>query len=394
VDKRIGKGRGAVANPAGRFESVVRGRIDDGWGSLEEELPPAATELRPWPARSLITRNDSPDLPFTQSINPYRGCEAGCAYCFARPSHAYLNLSPGLDFETKIFYKDNAAALLERELRRPGYACEPIALGTNTDPYQPAERRLGITRSLLEVMWRFRQPVSIVTKGAAVLERDLDLLAAMARERLAMVALSITSLDDSIKRTLEPRAAGPAARLRLLRRLSDAGIPAMVMVAPVIPAITDHEIEAILEAARGAGAVAAGYVMLRLPWEVQDLFRQWLEAHHPLKARHVMSLLRQMHGGEPERAPAPSAAADPEDCSQEPAMPAAAPAPDRYRRNDYYTAEWGLRQRGSGPYAALVGQRFRLACRRLGLDQRDLLRLDTARFQVPPAPGDQLGLEF
>jgi DNA repair photolyase len=316
VDKRIGKGRGAVANPAGRFESVVRGRIDDGWGSLEEELPPAATELRPWPARSLITRNDSPDLPFTQSINPYRGCEAGCAYCFARPSHAYLNLSPGLDFETKIFYKDNAAALLERELRRPGYACEPIALGTNTDPYQPAERRLGITRSLLEVMWRFRQPVSIVTKGAAVLERDLDLLAAMARERLAMVALSITSLDDSIKRTLEPRAAGPAARLRLLRRLSDAGIPAMVMVAHVIQAITDHEIEAILEAARGAGAVAAGYVMLRLPWEVQDLFRQWLEAHHPLKARHVMSLLRQMHGGEPERAPAPSAAADPEDCSQ------------------------------------------------------------------------------
>ena len=390
----IRKGRGAVSNPEGRFESLTRGAVDDGWGSLEEEAPASLeTVVRAEPARTIITRNQSPDVPFTQSINPYRGCEHGCIYCFARPSHAYVNLSPGLDFETKIFYKENAAALLERELRKPGYVCEPIAIGTNTDPYQPAERTHRVMRGLLEVMQRFRQPVTIVSKGAALMERDLDLLADMARSRLVSVTISITSLKDDVKRTLEPRAASPAARLRLVRRLTDAGVPAMVMVAPVIPAVTDAEMEDILAAAREAGALAAGYVLLRLPWEVKDLFQQWLEAHAPLKARHVMSLMRQLHGGDALRTAAPEVT-DPEGHNQEsmPEAPSAAPGP--YRRNEYYTAEWGRRQRGSGPYAALIAQRFGLACRRLGLDQWDRLELDTSRFRPPPAPGDQLGLGF
>jgi DNA repair photolyase len=389
----IRKGRGAVSNPEGRFESLTRGAIDDGWGSPEE--PPATLEtvVRPEAARTLITRNRSPDISFTQSINPYRGCEHGCIYCYARPSHAYLNLSPGLDFETKIFYKDHAAALLEKELSRPAYACEPIALGTNTDPYQPAERRHKVTRSLLEVMQRFRQPLSIVTKGAALIERDLDLLAEMARHQLVVVAISITSLEDEIKRTLEPRAASPAARLRLVRALTDAGIPAMVMVAPVIPAVTDAELERILEAARDAGALAAGYVMLRLPWEVKDLFRQWLEAHAPLKANHVMSLMRQMHGGEPQRTVVPGVT-DPDGYNQEALPEAAAPQPGPYRRNEYYSAQWGRRQRGSGPYADLIAKRFDLACRRLGLDHWERLRLDTSQFRVPAAPDAQRRLDF
>lgn len=392
-DRGIRKGRGAISNPEGRFETLTRGAVDDGWGSLEEELPPLETVVRPEPARTIITRNRSPDISFTQSINPYRGCEHGCIYCYARPSHAYLNLSPGLDFETKIFYKDNAAALLEQELRKPGYVCEPIALGTNTDPYQPVERRHRVTRGLLEVMQRFRQPLSIVTKGAALLERDLDILAEMARANLVVVAISITSLKDGIKRTLEPRAASPAARLRLVRRLTDAGIPAMVMVAPVIPAVTDAEIESILEAARDAGALAAGYVMLRLPWEVKDLFRQWLEARAPLKANHVMSLMRQMHGGEPQHTGA-AVVTDPDGFNQEALAAPAGETPGPYRRNEYYTAQWGLRQRGSGPYAALVEKRFELACRRLGLDRWERLRLDTTQFRVPAGAGPQLGLDF
>lgn len=390
----IRKGRGAASNPEGRFETRTRGAVDDGWAADEEPLPALETVVRSEPARSILTRNQSPDISFSQSINPYRGCEHGCIYCFARPSHAYVNLSPGLDFETKIFYKANAAALLERELRKPGYVCEPIAIGTNTDPYQPAEREHRVMRSLLEVMQRFRQPLSIVTKGAALMERDIDLLAEMAREQLVMVAISITTLKDELKRTLEPRAASPAARLKMVRRLTDAGVPAMVMVAPVIPAVTDSEMEDILAAAKEAGALAAGYVLLRLPWEVKGLFEEWLHAHAPLKARHVMSLMRQLHGGEPQHAPPAAAAVEPEDASQDAVPEPVHVNPDPYRRNEHYSAQWGLRQRGSGPYAELLERRFALACRRLGLNQWHRLRLDTSRFAPPPAPGDQLGLGF
>jgi len=350
------KGRGAVSNPEGRFESQSRVREDDGWDSLAEEVPPLETVVAEDPARSIISRNDSPDVPFTQSINPYKGCEHGCIYCFARPTHAYLNLSPGLDFETKLFYKPGAAALLEQELRKPRYVCQSISLGTNTDPYQPIERKYRVTRSILEVLRRFRHPVGIVTKGAALIERDLDILADMASANLAVVAVSITSLKDEIKRTLEPRAASPASRLRVVRRLTEAGVPVMVMVAPVIPFVTDAELEQILEAAKEAGALAAGYVMLRLPYEVKDLFREWLDAHVPLKAKHVMSLVQQMRGGK-----------------------------------DYDSA-WGKRMTGQGEYAGMIARRFRLACKRLGLGFDARLRLDTAQFRAPPAAGDQMGL--
>ena len=278
--------------------------------------------------------------------------------CYARPSHAYLNLSPGLDFETKLFYKENAAALLDKELRKPSHVCEAITIGANTDPYQPVERRLKVTRSILEVAQRFRQPVTIITKGAALVERDLDILSEMAAAKLAAVGVSITSLDDDIKRTLEPRAASPASRLRLVRKLSEAGVPVMVLVAPVIPFITDAELERILEAAHAAGAQAAGYVVLRLPWEVKDLFVEWLEAHFPLKAKHVMSLVRQMRGGKD------------------------------------YDSSYGQRMRGQGEFADLLEQRFRLATRRLDLNRWGALKLDTSQFRVPPAPGAQLGLDF
>lgn len=352
------KGRGAPSNPEGRFETVRREAFDDGWQREDEALPPLETEVRPDPARSILTRNDSPDIPFEVSINPYRGCEHGCIYCYARPSHAYLNLSPGLDFETKLFFKQDAAQLLERELRKPGYRVSVISLGTNTDPYQPIERKLKVTRGILEVLQRYRHPVSIVTKGAALIERDLDILSDMAASQLAFVAVSVTSLKDEIKRTLEPRAASPGSRLRVIRKLSEAGVPVMVMTAPVIPFITDGEIEAILEAARDAGACAAGYVMLRLPYEVKDLFRQWLDAHYPLKAAHVMSLVRQMRGG---------------------------------RDND---PRFGTRMTGEGEYARLIAERFRVTCKRLGLNEgrAQRLRLDTLQFRVPPAPGDQLSL--
>jgi len=354
----VRKGRGAVSNPEGRFESVRREAVDDGWSSLEEELPPLETTVTADPARSIISRNDSPDIPFTQSINPYKGCEHGCIYCYARPSHAYLNLSPGLDFETKLFYKENAAALLDKELRRSGHVCEAITIGANTDPYQPIERRLKVTRSILEVAQRFRQPVTIITKGAALVERDLDILSEMARSNLAAVGVSITSLDDEIKRTLEPRAASPASRLRLVSRLREAGVPVMVLVAPVIPFITDAELERVLEAAHAAGAQAAGYVLLRLPWEIKDLFREWLDAHFPLKAKHVMSLVQQMRGGKD------------------------------------YDATYGTRMRGQGELADLLEQRFRLAVRRLGLNRWSALKLDTSQFRVPAAAGPQLGLDF
>ncbi|NGY06131.1 PA0069 family radical SAM protein [Solimonas terrae] len=356
------KGRGAVSNPAGRFELRRSEAADDGWypdgaDSADEGGEPERlkTTLHVDQSRSIIARNESPDLPFSQTINPYRGCEHGCIYCFARPSHGYLNLSSGLDFETQLYYKPQAAALLEAELRKPGYRCAVISLGASTDPYQPIERELKITRSLLEVMQRFRHPVGIVTKGALV-ERDIDLLQDLAKDGLAHVALSITTLDPALKRTLEPRAASGAARLRVLRRLSDAGIPTMVLFSPVIPFVNDAEMESVLAAARDAGARRASYIMLRLPYEVKDLFREWLETHAPLKAAHVLSLVEQMRGG---------------------------------KLND---PRFGSRMKGEGQYAAIVEQRFRIACRRLGFDGAGLQGLRCDAFTVPAAAGDQLRL--
>lgn len=391
------KGRGALSNPAGRFESLARGAIDDGWGSLGEGGPPPGTVVAADPARSIITYNKSPDTGFSRSINPYRGCGHGCPYCFARPTHAYLNLSPGLDFETRLFYKENAAALFEQELRHPRYVCEPITVGVNTDAYQPIERTCRVTRSLLEVAQRFRQPLYLITKGATLMERDLDILGEMGRSRLVAVTVSVTSLDDDLKRKLEPRTSSPAARLRLIRRLADAGVPVSVNVAPVIPALTDGELERILEAAREAGATEAGYVMLRLPWEVKDLFQEWLRAHYPDRATHVMSLMRQLHGREPEHRPRETLT-DPEGYNQDGPPEPQPRRPDPYARNAYYDSGWGVRQRGTGPFAALFAQRFALACRRLGLnrDEREhnRRRLDTSQFRVPAAAGPQLGLDF
>lgn len=351
------KGRGTLSNPAGRFEKDTREEVDDGW-SRDEEPDSIAQTVEPDRARSVISTNDSPDVGFEYSINPYRGCEHGCVYCFSRPSHAYMGLSPGLDFETKLFYKENAAQLLEKELARPKYVPKPIALGINTDGYQPLEKRLKVTRSILEVLARARHPVSIITKSALV-TRDLDLLADMARDRLVSVAVSVTSLGSEIKRTLEPRTASPQARLRTMKLLADAGVPVGVMVAPVIPAITDHEMEAILEAAAEAGATTAGYVLLRLPYELKDLFREWLAEHYPDRAKHVMSLINQARGG---------------------------------RDND---PGFGSRMRGTGPYAELLRSRFHLATRKLGLnDARSRPGLETALFKAPRAATPQLSLGF
>ena len=391
------KGRGALSNPAGRFETLARGAIDDGWGSLEDEAPAPNTVVVADPARSIITYNKSPDIGFSRSINPYRGCGHGCPYCFARPTHAYLNLSPGLDFETRLFYKENAAELFARELSHPRYVCEPITVGVNTDAWQPIERTYKVTRSLLEVALRFRQPLYLITKGATLMERDLDLLGELGRANLAAVTVSVTSLDAELKRKLEPRTSSPAARLRLIGKLAQAGVPVSVNVAPVIPALTDGELEKILEAARDAGASEAGYVMLRLPWEVKDLFQEWLAAHYPDRATHVMSLMRQLHGREPEHRPQ-EAVTDPEGYNQD-APPEPQPRqPDPYARNEYYNSDWGVRQRGTGPFAQLFAQRFALACKRLGLnrDEREhnRRRLDTSQFRVPPTTGSQLGLEF
>jgi DNA repair photolyase len=350
--------RGVASNRAGRFEANRIDRVFDEWYE-EEPVPRRIDEtVLADRARSLITTNDSPDVGFEASINPYRGCSHGCIYCFARPSHSYLGLSPGLDFETKLFYKDNAGPLLEAELARPGYAPKPIALGINTDAYQPLEKRLGVTRSVLTVLARYRHPVSLITKSALIL-RDRDLLKDLARDRLVSVMLSVTSLSDEIKRSLEPRTASPEARLRVLRELAAEGIPVGVMVAPVIPAITDHEIEDILAAAREAGATCAGYVLLRLPHEVKDLFREWLSEFYPDRAKHVMSLLQQSHGGKD------------------------------------YDSRFGHRMRGSGPYADLLHTRFRLARRKLGLESGDERhRLNTSAFRPPAPPGGQLSLGF
>lgn len=345
------KGRAARFNPGNRFRDHQREAFDDGWAEGEdagpsEALPRARTTVTIQAARTIISRNTSPDIPFTQSINAYQGCEHGCIYCFARPTHAYLDLSPGLDFETRLFAKPDAAALLKAELARPGYVCDPIALGTNTDPYQPIEREYRITRSILEVLHGCRHPVSIVTKSAMV-ERDIDLLADLARDRLVRVFLSVTTLDHDLARRMEPRASAPRRRLEAVARLAGAGIPVGVMVAPVIPQINDHDLEAILEAAAQHGATSAGWIMLRLPHEVKELFRDWLAAHYPLRADHVMSLVRQIRGG---------------------------------RDND---PEFGSRMRGRGAFADLIAARFRLAARRLGLDG-DRTPLERSLFRPPP----------
>jgi DNA repair photolyase len=347
-------GHGALSNPPGRFESQRVDEIDDGW-YLEESPDSIETTLEPDRARSIITSNDSPDIPFDRSINPYRGCSTSCIYCYARPSHAYLGLSPGLDFETRLFYKADAAKVLEGELAKPDYVCKPITLGANTDPYQPDERRMKVTRAILEVLARTRHPVTVITKHALVL-RDMDLLTDMASQGLASVGISVTSLDNELKRRMEPRAASPAARLRALETLSDAGVPCGVLFAPVIPALNDHEMEAVLEAATSAGVKWAGYVLLRLPYEIKDLFKEWLHEHYPERAEHVMSLIRAMRDG---------------------------------REND---PRFGSRMKGTGPYAQLLKNRFRLACRRLNLNASSRDPLNTTLFCPPAPPGSQMRL--
>jgi DNA repair photolyase len=326
--------RGALSQIQGRYETAERSPFDDGWTEeekTEDPLPTTVTEER---ARSIIARNDSPDIPFEQSINPYRGCEHGCIYCYARPSHAYLELSPGLDFETRLFAKTNAVELLKTELSRKGYAPKPIAFGTNTDCYQPIERRYKVMRGLLEVLAACQHPLTIVTKSALI-ERDIDLLAPMAKKNLVKAFVSITTLDHRLARTLEPRAASPQRRVDALRALADAGIPCGVMVAPLIPALTDKSLEDVLEAASNAGAAMAGWILLRLPNEVRPLFKEWLGAHYPQRAEHVISIIRQSRGG---------------------------------REND---PNFGSRMTGSGNFVELIGKRFELACKRLGLNSED-----------------------
>ena len=317
---------------------------------MDEAAPPIPTVVTIQRARTIIAHNDSPDIPFTQSINPYQGCEHGCIYCYARPSHAYLDLSAGIDFETKLFAKPDAARLLRAELAKPGYRCDPIALGTNTDPYQPIEREWKVTRSILEVLAAHEHPFTIVTKSALV-ERDIDLIAPMATKRMARVYLSITTLDRALARRMEPRAAAPPRRLQALKTLSQAGIPVGIMVAPIIPQLNDRDLEAILEAAAGNGAQSAGWVLLRLPREVAPLFRAWLDAHYPLRAGHIMSLVQQMRGGRD------------------------------------YDSTFGARMRGEGAFATLLEKRFAIACRRFGLEhgRRGHAGLDVSRFRAPKA---------
>ena len=347
-------GRGALSNPDNRFDLIRRRRESDGWdGAGEPESDRVETELSPDHARTVISRNRSPDVPFDQSINPYRGCEHGCIYCFARPSHAWLGLSPGLDFETRLTYKPMAAERLAAELARPGYVCRPIALGTNTDPYQPAERTLRVTRTILEVLADCDHPVSIVTKSGLV-TRDLDILAPMAARGLASVHVSLTTMDPALKRTLEPRAASASRRLEALRALAAAGIPCGALVAPVIPGINDGELETLLAAARSAGADDAGWILLRLPLEVLPLFTEWLRAHYPDRADRVLNLIADCHGGRP------------------------------------YDPAFGRRMRGRGPIPSLLERRFRLASRRLGFGR--LPTPDTSRFRPPGRTAGQLRL--
>ncbi|MDH3282667.1 MAG: PA0069 family radical SAM protein [Gammaproteobacteria bacterium] len=339
------KARGAVSNRDSRFESVQHVSVDDGWNSLEQTLPRLRTTVTADSSRTIIAHNQSPDVPFEQSINPYRGCEHGCVYCFARPTHAYLGLSPGLDFESRLFYKSDAQALLRRALCARGYRCRVLALGTDTDPYQPIERRYRIMRQILEVLNEAEHPVCITTKSSLV-ERDLDLLAVMADKNLISVSISVTTLDHEVARLLEPRATAPLRRLKIIERLAQAGIPVNCSVAPIIPVLTDPEIESILAAAAKAGAANATYILLRLPREVRDLFVEWLNVHFPHQAVHVMNVIRQSRQG---------------------------------RDND---AEFGRRRRGTGVFAEMIAKRFRLAVKRCGLDG-PVPDLDTTRFVKP-----------
>ncbi|MCO4318522.1 PA0069 family radical SAM protein [Phyllobacterium sp. 21LDTY02-6] len=352
VDSERRRGRGAGINPTGRYESETRHVYDDGWETIED-LPPFKTDVQVEKPRTIITRNDSPDISFDRSINPYRGCEHGCIYCFARPTHTYMGLSAGLDFESKLFAKPDAARMLDKELSRPGYQARTIAIGTNTDPYQPIEKKWRIMRDILQVLEEHQHPVGIVTKSALVM-RDQDILARMAEKGLAKVCLSVTSLDGRLARTMEPRASTPTRRLQALRSLADAGVPVGVMVAPVIPGLNDHEIERILDAAHAQGVREAGYVLLRLPLEVSPIFKEWLLRNYPDRYRHVLSLVRSMRQGKD------------------------------------YDAEWGKRMRGEGPYAWQIGRRFELATKRLGINTNKK-RLRTDLFAPTPA-SQQLSL--
>ncbi|MED5611146.1 MULTISPECIES: PA0069 family radical SAM protein [Pseudomonas] len=341
------RGRGTASNPHNRFAPTRSEAEDDGW--YQDEAPPCrATEVRSEQAKTVISRNQSPDVGFDRSVNPYRGCEHGCIYCFARPSHAYWDLSPGIDFETRLIAKTNLAERLEAELSKPGYVPRPIALGINTDAYQPLEREQRLTRQALEILLRFRHPLHIITKGSLIL-RDLDLLGELASLNLVSVAFSLTTLDNELKRIMEPRTASPGARLRAMRTLHEHGVPVSAVLAPMIPMVNDMELERLLEAACDNGARSAGYILLRLPLEISELFQQWLQAHFPDRAEHVMSLIRQSRGGKD------------------------------------YDSRFGTRMRGEGVFADLLARRFQVAARRLGLDRRDYAGLDCSLFQVPRA---------
>ena len=354
IPASVVRGLGARTNASGRYESDKRLSFDDGWTDQDEAPAQLKTQLTAERARTILSRNDSPDIGFDRSINPYRGCEHGCIYCYARPAHAYMGLSPGLDFESKLFFKPDAAQLLERELSKPGYKCERVHIGGNTDPYQPIERKLQITRSVLEVLDRFNHPLSIITKSALI-QRDADILGRMAKRRLAGACISVTSLDRKLARSMEPRAATPEKRIETIARLADAGVPVCVGFAPVIPGLNDHELEAVLERAKKAGATSAMFVTLRLPMEIKDLFQEWLKTDHPDRAGRVMSLIRQARGGKD------------------------------------YDSNWGYRMRGTGPVADLIASRFTTAVRRLKLNEpRE--GVDVTQFRVPPKTGDQMDL--
>ncbi|MEL6997472.1 MAG: PA0069 family radical SAM protein [Pseudomonadota bacterium] len=346
------RGRGAGSNPDNRYERLRAARTDDGWS--REPDAPVRTRVDIDSSRTVLARNTSPDVPFDRSINPYRGCEHGCIYCFARPTHAHLGFSPGLDFETRLLAKPNAAELLAEVLRKPGYKVAPIAIGTNTDPYQPVEKDWRIMRSVLEVLWEHRHPLTITTKGT-LLTRDVDILRKMAREDLVRVTVSLTSLDNRLSRSMEPRCAAPARRLAMVRELTRSGVPTGVGLAPIIPGLTDHEIEHLLRAGAEAGADFATFIMLRLPLEVAPLFEDWLEREYPDRAAKIMNRVREMHGGKT------------------------------------YDSQWFKRLRGEGVYATLIARRFDLARKKFGLD-KDRVRLRTDLFKVPPRSGDQLSL--
>ena len=350
------RGRGAISNQTGRYEAETIAVFDDGWDTVEDAAPPLRTTLTAEKAKTIITFNQSPDIHIDRSINPYRGCEHGCVYCFARPSHAYIGLSAGLDFESKLFFKPNAPALLRAALAKPGYKPRQIALGINTDAYQPIERETGLTRELVSILSEHNHPVSFLSKSTLI-QRDIDLIAPMAAKGLARVGISITTLDRGLARRMEPRAATPAKRLETIKALSEAGIPTIIMNAPIIPALNEHEIEPVLEAAKACGAVGAGYVLLRLPHELKDIFHEWLVTHYPDRATRIINHLREMRGGKD------------------------------------YDAQWFQRGRGQGPYAAMIGQRFAKALKRLKLDKpHPPLRKDL--FCVPPQKGEQMGLDF